>query len=247
MALDSEGQQDYASPISGEAMTRGPCTGCPGPRRATGEIDPRYARGALTHKEVSATPPQSIESHAFTRFLMKRFFISMTAALLMVALVSSAAMAAPKAKYLTFGTGDVTQTGGIVTIVNDAGEYGGVYLNAKSHSGKPLASVDFSFTLALSGDALASGVRVTVPIDKDGNGSADDYASIGANNCVDPTDVTTVGSNCQVFLNSDGTNSQGDWDTFAAANPTWRVAPGDVPFIIADSAGTYTISNIDLR
>jgi hypothetical protein len=32
-----------------------------------------------------------------------------------------------------------------------------------------------------------------------------------------------------------------------AAHPTWRLAPGKVPFIIADQPGHYVISNIDLR
>lgn len=177
---------------------------------------------------------------------MKRLFAAMTAALLMVSLVASVAIAAPNIKYLTFGTGTVTEgPSGTFTIANDASEYGGVYLNSRSQSGKPLASVDFSFTA--SGDIAGGAPRLTVPIDMDGNGSAEDYASIGANNCVDPTFVSTTSPTCQVFLNSNGVTGWANWDAFAAANPTWRVAPGWIPFIIADVAGTYVVSDIVLR
>jgi hypothetical protein len=37
------------------------------------------------------------------------------------------------------------------------------------------------------------------------------------------------------------------WGDFATANPTYRTAQGAVPFIIADQAGSYSVSNIDLR
>ncbi len=176
---------------------------------------------------------------------MKRTITAAIAALLMVGLVASVAVAAPNTKYLTFGDATITQTAGTFTIVVGAGQYGGVYLNSKSQSGKTLASVDFSFSA--SGDIAGGAPRLTVPVDMDGNGTVEDYASIGVNNCVDPTHVTTVGTNCMVFMNSDGTNGYASWDALAAAHPTWRVAPGHIPFIIADVAGTYGVSNVVLR
>jgi hypothetical protein len=38
-----------------------------------------------------------------------------------------------------------------------------------------------------------------------------------------------------------------NWDAFAAANSTYRIARGAVSFIIADEPGSYAVSNIDLR
>jgi len=38
-----------------------------------------------------------------------------------------------------------------------------------------------------------------------------------------------------------------DWAAFVTANPTYRLPPGSVPFIIADQPGNYVITNIDLQ
>ena len=164
------------------------------------------------------------------------------------------AVAAPTVQYRTFGSADVTEgPAGTFTIVSDgpdpvydpAPEYGGVYLNSRSQSGKAIGSVDFSFVS--SGDVAGGAPRLSIPIDMDKNGTVDDYLSIGASNCIDDTNVTTTGTNCMAYLNSDGPTGL-TWDAWAAVNPTWRVAPGASPFIIADGAhGTYVVSDIVLR
>ena len=38
-----------------------------------------------------------------------------------------------------------------------------------------------------------------------------------------------------------------NWAAFATAHPTYRIAPGTIPFMISDWPGTYVVSDIDLR
>ena len=162
--------------------------------------------------------------------------------------VASPAMAAPAAKTLeTFGPAEVTATADSATIILDDGEWGGVYIKSKSKSGKLLSQVDFSFT---STGAVSGGApRFSLPIDTDGNGTVDGYAFIDAANCGGisggETVVSTDAENCQAFF---GSGSYANWDALAAANPTYRMAPGSIPFVIADGGvGTYRVEDIVLR
>jgi hypothetical protein len=60
------------------------------------------------------------------------------------AIVATASAANPN--FNTFGTGTVTEgPAGTFTIVNDPGEFGGVFLNSRSQSAKLIGDVDFSF------------------------------------------------------------------------------------------------------
>lgn len=162
--------------------------------------------------------------------------------------VSAVAAQAAPGSLKTFGTGDVTVTSpDSATIVNDAGEYGGVYLQSRSTSGKSLSSATFSFVS--TGDAAGGAPRFSIPIDTDGNGSTDDgYAFLDVLGCGgtsgQTTTVSTSSASCHVnFAGVDYAN----WAAFAAANPSYRVAPGQIPFIIADQAGHYAVSSITLR
>lgn len=162
--------------------------------------------------------------------------------------VASAAQAAPSKTLKTFGTGDVTATADSATIVNDAGEYGGVFLNSKSQSGKSLSQVVFEFRNA-NGDVAGGSPRFSIPIDTDGTGSTDNgYAFLDVAGCGgtsgDNTLVSTQSATCAVnFQSVDYAN----WSTFASANPSYRIAPGFIPFIIADTAGSYAVDHIVLR
>jgi hypothetical protein len=182
---------------------------------------------------------------------MKRFLIGlMVAAVAAIGFGSVAASASPT-KLQSFGTGTVTITDDSATIVNASGEYGGVYVNAKNQGNKPLNAVSFSFVS--TGDVAGGAPRFSIPIDTDGvRGTVEGYAFLDAAGCgatVGPnttvsTTVSTSSLTCAVnFQSVDYTN----WDAFAAANPTYRIAAGAVPFIIADQAGSYAISSIDLR
>jgi hypothetical protein len=182
--------------------------------------------------------------------MIKRRFLIFAVASAAV-LVASAAFAAPSPKLKTFGTGDVTVTGDSATIVNQAGEYGGVYIASKSQSSKRLDQVVFEFTSR--GDVQGGAPRFSIPIDSDGQPNTDDgYAFLDAYGCgaaVGPnttviTLVSTQSPTCAVNYDStDYTN----WATFAAANPTYRTVPGGIPFIIADVAGRYVLTDIVLK
>jgi hypothetical protein len=168
--------------------------------------------------------------------------LSILVALIASLAIAVPAMAAPPTKLLTFGNGDVTISDGTVTLANDPAEYSGVYLNSRSQSGKPLHAVSFSFNY--SGDVAGGAPRFSIPIDTDGNGTVDGYAFIDAINCGLTGTVSTESSTCMVFF---GSETFANWDAFAAAHPDYRIAPGSIPFIIADQPGTYTITDIDLR
>jgi hypothetical protein len=125
------------------------------------------------------------------------------------------------------------------------GSYSGVYFASSSLSGMALADVtDLSFTY--TGTPTAGSPRISLPIDTSGDGTTDFYAFIGAFYCndgaglVDPMHDTT----CTIFYTG---NVSGDanWATFVAAHPTWMVG-NDVPFIVADDAGLWTVDNVHL-
>lgn len=176
---------------------------------------------------------------------MKRLAVLLTAVTSLA--LTGGALAAENPKLETFGPGEVEVTGDDeATIINDANEYGGVYLQSRSQSGKPLSEVDFSFTS--TGDVAGGAPRFSIPIDTNGDGKNDGYAFIDAANCGGTsgaeTLVSTESSTCQVFF---GSATFANWDAFAAANPTYRIAPGDIPFIVADVAGKYEVEDIELR
>ena len=173
---------------------------------------------------------------------MKRVFIAMMLAAVVAIGFGGVAASASANKLQTFGTGTVTVTSAdSATIVNGAGEYGGVYINSRSQSAKPLNAVHFSFDS--NGDSTGGAPRFSIPID-DGTGVLK-YAFIGVLNCGYTTGtVSTDLANCMVNFNS---VDYADWDAFASVNPTFRIAPGQIPFIIADEPGSYAVSNIDLR
>jgi hypothetical protein len=165
-------------------------------------------------------------------------------ALAAVMAIAGTAVAAPHARLKTFGTGDVNLTASGATIDNGSGQYGGVYLASRGRSAKPIAAVHFSFDY--SGSIAGGAPRFSIPLDTNRNGRLDGYAFLDANNCGLTGTVSTDAPNCAVFLNFGGL-SFSSWDAMVAAHPTWRLAPGKVPFIIADQPGHYVISNLDPR
>jgi hypothetical protein len=161
-------------------------------------------------------------------------------AVLTLTLASLAGAAAPNA-LKTFGSGAVTVTGSkSATIVNGASQYGGVYVGSKSLSGKSLAKVDFEFTA--TGDTAGGAPRFSMPINDGAFDENSDHAFIDVANCGGSV-VSTENAACKVYF---GSESHANWDAFAAAHPTWKIADA-IPFIIADQPGTYNVSGIDLR
>jgi hypothetical protein len=180
---------------------------------------------------------------------MKRVLIGLVmAAVAAIGFGGAGAFAGANGQLQAFGTGTVTITGpDSATIVNAAGQFGGVYIQSKSQSGNLLSAVSFSFVS--TGDVTGGAPRFSIPINTDGGGgSVAGYAFIDAAGCGGAsgatTTVSTSSSGCHVnFLSVDYAN----WAALAAAFPTARVSQGHFPFIIADgSAGTYVVSNVVL-
>lgn len=175
---------------------------------------------------------------------MKRVFIGlMVAAVAAIGFGSVGASASPN-KLVTFGTGTVTISDNSATIVNGAGEYGGVFLHSKNLSAKPLNAVSLSFVS--TGDTTGGAPRFSIPID-DGTAVLK-FAFLDAQGCGGvsggTTTVSTDLANCHVNFNS---VDYANWDAFATTNSTYRIAPGQIPFIIADEPGSYAVNSIDLR
>ncbi|HEU4918107.1 MAG TPA: hypothetical protein VFT20_00105 [Candidatus Limnocylindrales bacterium] len=164
-------------------------------------------------------------------------------AVIAIAALTIPVAAAPSGQLRTFGTGDVNLTGPDgATLVNDTGEYSGVYLNSKSQSAKPIGSVSFSFDY--SGDIAGGAPRFSIPVTIDGDKAEEGYAFLDAINCGNTGTVSTTSPTCAVFF---GSEAFPNWAAFAAAHPTYRIPPASIPFVIADQPGTYVITGIDLR
>jgi hypothetical protein len=122
------------------------------------------------------------------------------------------------------------------------GAYSGVYYQTSSLNGQTLGQVtqlSFNYT----GVATAGSPRISLPIDVTGDGTTDLYAFIGAYYCNNGAGLVDAinDSTCQIFV---GAESFANWAALVAAHPTWHV--GAIPFVIADDAGLWTVSNVHL-
>lgn len=182
---------------------------------------------------------------------IRRLVVATVTVTFAVSIVATAAHAAPAPKPLkTFGTGDVVATTDSATIDNDAGEYGGVYLGSKSQSSKSLAGVVFEFRNG-NGDSNAGSPRLSLPIDTDNKANTNNgYAFLDVYNCGgvsgDNTLVSTQSGACKVNF---GGTDYANWAAFVAANPTYKMGQGYIPFIIADdpAGGAFAVDHIVLR
>jgi opacity protein-like surface antigen len=173
---------------------------------------------------------------------MKRVIAAMTAAVLMVALVSSATVAAPKS-WKTFGdpgTNVVQNPKATFTITNDVGQYGGVYVQAFGAFGKHVGDVTFSFDS--SGTVAGGAPRFSIPVDASGDKVTDFYAFLDVNGCGGNTHVSTTNATCTAYA---GAETFTNWAALVTAHPGWKIS--DIPFVIADQPGTYVVWNIVLR
>jgi hypothetical protein len=180
---------------------------------------------------------------------MKRGLIGlMVAAVAAIGFGGVGAFASENGQLQAFGTGTVTITGmDSATIVNASGQFGGVYIQSKSQSGMPLSAVSFSFVS--TGFETGGAPRFSIPINNTGAagglGSVAGYAFIDAQGCGGPPPVTvsTSSPTCGVnFQSVEYTN----WSTFAGLFPSYRIAQGHFPFIIADEPGNYAVNSIKL-
>jgi hypothetical protein len=157
-----------------------------------------------------------------------------------------------------FGTGEVTvsKDGRSAHIVNDSGEYGGVYRQAISK--KLLRKlVHLTFTTTADSDVTGGAPRWSIPVNTDSDANTTEgYAFIDVNGCGGsagvPTVVATANANCHVnFQGVDYANWQAFCGKNGGAHPTYTLAKFDggeptFPFIIADEPGNYTVTNIRL-
>ena len=109
------------------------------------------------------------------------------------------------------------------------------------------------FQFSNRGDVQGGAPRFSIGIDTDGDPNSNNgFAFLDAAGCgaaVGPnTTLTTLVStqNPACHVNFNGVD-YANWDAFAAAFPSARTNPGGTPFIIADVAGSYNVTDIVLR
>jgi hypothetical protein len=183
-------------------------------------------------------------------------FLGIFALVLSAALLGTAGTAAAANPLLCFsGTTDGSTYGGVCTInpggtsatLNNTGgdpdgSYSGVYYATSSLSGKAVSSIT-QLSFDYTGVATAGSPRISLPIDTNGNGTTDFFAFISASHCGIGVHVDIHNAGCLVFWTA-GPVSGESWATFSAHG--WSVATDNVPFVIADDAGIWTVSNVQL-
>lgn len=184
---------------------------------------------------------------------MRRFLSITISAILATFIFASVASAAPaKAQALICFSGGgatcVVSNDNAATLDVPGGGYAGVYVNGKSYSNKPAASVDFSFDYW--GDVSGGSPRLSIPMN-DGT-SPTPYAFLDAAGCGYVTDVTpntfhTVSTTLATCATTFKGVTYANWDAFAAANPTVRIASGTLAFVIADQPGHVVIYSVTTK
>ena len=180
---------------------------------------------------------------------------------ILLAVVASLTIAAPtmasanRLRIETGGGSAVVNGPTSATLSATPGSYAAVYVMARSTQGRSLDRVEMGFTVASGGTVSGGAPRLTVPIDKDGDGEWDDFASLDVFGCGGTVDsvgvvhgavlVSTANPDCAVSLNAGGTYA--NWDAFATAHPSWRTAVGQQPFVIADWTAHVSLTGIDLN
>lgn len=102
------------------------------------------------------------------------------------------------------------------------------------------------FSFVSSGKVAGGAPRFSLPINSDGKTNrVAFYAFLDVNGCAGKTTVSTTDNGCTVYA---GNEVLANWAAFVNAHPTYRVAPGANPFIVADGTlGAYIVSDIVLR
>ena len=199
--------------------------------------------------------------------MFKRVLATATAILLVLSLAGAASAASNKLRTEVGGAGEATVVSSTSAQLRLSGagngtDYAAIYTTAKAPAGKLLSEIDMGFRIAASegqtGFVQGGAPRLTIPIDFNGDGIWDDFASIDWASCGGTVDgngqltssvlVSTTSATCGVYLNYGGAAPAANWDAFAAAHPTYRVAKGQQAFIIADWGKTaVNLTGIDLN
>ena len=160
--------------------------------------------------------------------------------------------AAGKNGAAVFGGTCTLSPDGMSAVLNNSvpvgsGDYSGVYNASSNLSGKLLSDItQLSFDYTGSA-ATAGSPRISLPIDVTGDGTTDFYAFIGAFYCNDGAGLVDPihDSTCTIFYTGGPVSGDPNWAAFVAAHG-WKVATDNVPFVIADDAGIWTVSNVQL-
>lgn len=195
---------------------------------------------------------------------MRKIIATIVALMTMLALASTAMAAKPdplpapsKLRTQTGGSGHAQVYGPDSAYLSTyPGGYALVYTMARSPEGKLLTEVDMGFVAETDSHVSGGAPRLTIPIDTDGDGDWEDFASIDVFACGGTIDevgsltadvwVSTANPDCTVSLNYAGT-SYANWDAFAAASPTYLIAEAQKSFIIVDWTAAVTLTSIDLN
>lgn len=144
--------------------------------------------------------------------------------------------------------GTCTLTSDGATLDNDDGDtdpynnYSGVYLQNSNLDGKALADVN-KLSFRYTGAATAGSPRFSVPVDT-GSGTTAFYAFVSGFYCNDGNGLVDALNDATCEIQA-GSESFVNWAAMVAAHPGWRVGP-NLPFVIADDPGTWTVSDVQL-
>jgi hypothetical protein len=183
--------------------------------------------------------------------------LSIFAFVLSAVVLSNGGTAAAANPLLCFsGTTDGSTYGGVCTLSPDGnsatlnntggdpdGSYSGVYYATSNLSGKLVSSIT-QLSFDYSGNvATAGSPRISLPIDTNNNGTTEFFAFISASHCGIGVHVDINNAGCLIFYTG-GPVSGETWATFSSHG--WRVATDNVPFVIADDAGIWAVTNVQL-
>jgi hypothetical protein len=130
---------------------------------------------------------------------------------------------------------------------NPNNNYAGVYIQNTNLDKRVLSHVhNLSFTYDGS-VATGGSPRFSIPIDEDGDGTTEAYAFVDTLGCNDGSpnsgeldvirDATCLVAYGTVYAN---------WDAFASANPTYRIASDALTFVIVDQPGLFEVTDVRL-
>lgn len=149
--------------------------------------------------------------------------------------------------------GVCTKTGANSATLNNIpagrdGAYAGVYYAISHLQGKTIGNVTslgFTYTGSTAG---AGAPRISLPVDTDGNGSTDTYLFIAAFHCNDGEGLVDAihDTTCTIFYTGGPDSGYPNWAALVDAHPGFKVATTNLPFVIADEPGAWTVSSVHL-
>lgn len=128
------------------------------------------------------------------------------------------------------------------------GSHAGAYTNDSTLYGQKLADVRrLSFRYAGSAPTAGS-PRLSVPLDKNGDGFFEQWAFIPARGCNDGAGLVDAFNDRTCAIQLDGGATYENWAALVAALPAARIAPNQyvlgLVFVVADEPGNWTIDQV---